>query len=136
MWAIRKKLRDNRMGYMWVDARIWNIEEPSREKRLKLLADTGAIYTVIPSKILEELGVEVIGRRRFRLANNQVIVRDIGLIGIEVKGIKTYTQAVFGDDNVYLLGVVTLEELGFEIDSVTGDLKPMELLLMKYEYGG
>jgi len=38
---------------------------------------------------------------------------------------------VFGDEGVYLLGVVTLEELGLEVDPVKGELRPMELLLMQ-----
>ena len=118
------------MGYVRVRAKIWNVEEPSRCGEVELLADTGAIYTVLPASLLRDLGVKPVGKRRFRLANNQVIERDIGIVGIEIQGIKTHTVAVFGDDNVYLLGVVTLEELGLEIDPVKGELRPMELLLM------
>ena len=77
--------------------------------------------------------VRPIGKRRFRLANNQVIERDVGIVGIEVKDIKTHTVVVFGDEGVYLgvylLGVVTLEELGLEIDPVSKELRPMELIL-------
>ena len=54
----------------------------------------------------------------------------MGIIGIEIKGIKTHTIAVFGDIGIYLLGVVTLEELGLEVDPIKGELRPMELLLM------
>lgn len=36
----------------------------------------------------------------------------------------------FGEEDAYLLGVVTLEELGLEADPVKGVLRPMELLLM------
>lgn len=118
------------MGYVRVRARVWNVEEPSRYREVELLADTGAIYTVLPTSLLKDLGVKPVGKRRFRLANNQVIERDIGIVGIEIGGIKTHTIAVFGDENIYLLGVVTLEELGLEIDPVKGELRPMELLLM------
>jgi len=34
-----------------------------------------------------------------------------------------------GDERVYILGAVTLEELGLEVDPVKGVLKPTELLL-------
>jgi len=119
------------VGYVRVRARIWNIENPSISREVELLADTGAIYTVLPTNLMKELGVKPISKRRFRLANNQVIERDVGLIGIEIKGVKTYTTVVFGDENIYLLGVVTLEELGLEVDPVKGELKPMELLLMR-----
>jgi hypothetical protein len=41
----------------------------------------------------------------------------VGIIGIEVGGVKMHTIAVFGDENMYLLGVVMLEELGLDVDS-------------------
>ena len=118
------------MGYIRVKARIWNVENPSISRHVEFLVDTGAIYSVLPSSLLKELGVEPIGRRKFKLANNQVIERDVGIIGIEVEGIKTHTTVVFGDEGVYLLGVVTLEELGLEVDPIKGKLRAMELLLM------
>ncbi len=118
------------MGYVRVRARIWNISDPSRDTEVTLLADTGAIYTVLPASLLRGLGVDVIGRRRFRLADNSVREYDVGLIGIEINGLKTHTMAVFGEENVYLLGTVTLEELGLKVNPLTGELEPLELLLM------
>ncbi|MBS7611059.1 Retroviral aspartyl protease [Candidatus Bathyarchaeota archaeon] len=118
------------MGFVRVKAKVWNVENLENSMEVTLLADTGAIYTVLPESLLKSLGVKSIGRRRFRLANNQILEKEIGIIGIEVNGLKTHTIAVFGDENVYLLGVVTLEELGLEVDPVKGGLKPLELLLM------
>ncbi len=118
------------MGYVKVRAKIWNIDDPSKEAIVTLLADTGAIYTVLPSNLLREIGVKTIGKRSFRLADNRVKVYDLGLIGIEINGLKTHTPVIFGEENVYLLGVVTLEELGLQVDPLTGELKPLELLLM------
>ncbi|MBO3810240.1 MAG: Retroviral aspartyl protease [Candidatus Brockarchaeota archaeon] len=118
------------MGFVRVKARVWNIESPENATEVTLLADSGAIYTVLPESLLKSIGVKSIGRRRFRLANNQVLEKDIGIVGMEVNGVKTHTIAVFGDENVYLLGVVTLEELGLEVDPIRGELKPLELLLM------
>ena len=43
---------------------------------------------------LGELGVEPIGRRRFRLANNEVIEREVGVVGIEVQGVRAHTIVV------------------------------------------
>jgi len=118
------------LGFVKVKAKIWNIENLENVREITLLADAGAIYTVLPETLLKSLGVKSIGKRKFRLANNQIIEKEVGIIGIEVNGIKTYTMAVFGDENVYLLGVVTLEELGLEVDPIKGELKPLELLLM------
>ena len=54
------------MGYVKVKAKVWNIEDPSISRVLELLADTGAVYTVLPSSLLRELGVKPIGKRRFK----------------------------------------------------------------------
>ena len=48
------------LGYVKVKARIWNIEEPNYYRDIELLADTGAIYTVVPASILNELKIKVI----------------------------------------------------------------------------
>ncbi len=119
------------MGYIKVKVKVWNVKEPKLSKELELLTDTGSIYTVLPKDLLIELKVDTIGKRRFRLANNEVIERDVGIIGVEIDGLITHTVTIFGDKDVYLLGVVTLEELGLQVDTVEGRLKALELLLMK-----
>lgn len=44
-----------------------------------------------------------------------------------------YITVVFGEENdTQVLGVTALEELGMQIDPITGELKPMELLLLEY----
>jgi len=88
-----------------VKAKVWNIEKPEKTKEVTLLADAGAIYTVLLESFLRSLGVRSTGRRKFRLANNQVLEKEIGIIGIEINNIKTHSIAVFGDENVYLLGL-------------------------------
>ena len=140
-WSVLVRIRELFLFYVflsylgvlelgYVRAGVWNIDCPEDVREVELLADTGAIYTVLPASFLRELGVEPIGRRRFRLANNEVIEREVGIVGIEVQGIRAHTIVVFGDEDVYLLGVVTLEELGLEVDSISGELRPLELLLM------
>ena len=42
------------------------------------------------------------------------------------------TVTVFGDEGLYILGVTALEELGLEVDPITGELKEMELLLLPF----
>jgi len=118
------------LGYVKVKTKIWNVKNPKLAKKLELLADPEAVYTVLPKSLLKELKVEVVGKRKFRLANNEVVEKEVGIIGVEVNGLITHTLTVFGDENIFLLGVVTLEELGLQVDPVKGKLKPLELLLM------
>ncbi|MCL7399927.1 MAG: Retroviral aspartyl protease [Thaumarchaeota archaeon] len=118
------------MGFVRVKAKVWSVENPENAREVILLVDTGAIYMVLPRSLLEEMGVKSIGKRKFKLANNQVVERDVGIIGIDVQGIHAHTLAVFGDEGTYLLGAITLEELGLEVDPVKRELRPMEHLLM------
>jgi len=118
------------MAFIEIKAKVWNVEKPENVREILLLVDTGAIYTVLPRSLLEEMGVKSIGKRKFKLANNQVAERDVGIIGIEIQGIQAHTLAVYGDEGIYLLGATTLEELGLEVDPAKRELRPMELLLM------
>jgi len=119
------------VGVFRVRATIWNVQEPSKRTDVDLLVDTGSTYTVIPHSVLKKLGVVSIRTVRLRLADNKVIERPLGEVGIEIEGFRaTATPAVFGEDDVYLLGSVTMEQLGLAPDPVEKKLKPVEALLM------
>jgi clan AA aspartic protease len=118
------------VGFIKVRTRVWNPFKPDDVREVEVLVDTGAIYSVLPSSLLKSMNVPVIGVRRFKLANNQVVEREVGVISVEVQGIRAHTLAVFGDEGIHLLGVIALEELGLEVDPIKGELRPMELLLM------
>ncbi len=119
------------MGYVRVKVRISNIERPEKSKEIELIADTGAIYTIVKRKTLEEIGIRPIGRRRFKLANGDLIERDIGICRIDIGDVFTHSIVVFGEEkDAELLGVTTLEELGLQVDPVTGELKKMDLMLL------
>ncbi|ADM28782.1 conserved hypothetical protein [Ignisphaera aggregans DSM 17230] len=119
------------MGTFSVRAKIWNPLKPSNILNIELIVDTGATYTVLPSKILEKLGISVLRTVRLRLADNRVIERPLGEIGIEIDGYRaSATPVVFGEENVYLLGAVTMEQLGLAPDPIEKRLKPVEVLLM------
>ncbi|RLI75778.1 Retroviral aspartyl protease [Archaeoglobales archaeon] len=118
------------MGYVKIKVKVSNIET-GKAKEVELIVDTGAIYTIIKRKTLEELEIEPIGKRKFKLANGDVIERDVGLCRIDIMDLFTHSIVVFGEENdAEVLGVTTLEELGLQVDPVSGELKPMELLLL------
>jgi predicted aspartyl protease len=50
---------------------------------------------------------------------------------VEVMGRKAYTHILVSDDiDTVLIGAVTLETLGFEVDPVTGKLKEAKTYLL------
>ena len=119
------------MGTFSVKARVWNIHNPLRAAEVELLVDTGATYTVLPSSLLEGLGVVAERVVKLRLADGRVVERRVGEAGIEIDGYRaSATPVVFGDEGVYLLGSVTMEQMGVAPDPVGKRLRPVEALLM------
>ncbi len=120
------------MGYVKVKVTVSNIHKPDLKSELDLLVDTGAIYTILSRERLLELGVEPRDKRRFKTADGRVIERDVGAVEIEIKGHSTYSIVILGEpSDAEVLGVTTLEELGLQVDPVAGELKPLELLLLR-----
>ena len=64
------------MGFTTVNIYLHNPEKPAEYRQVALLADTGAMYTVVSGKILKDLGIKSLGRRSFTLANGHKIERD------------------------------------------------------------
>lgn len=120
------------MGVFKVKAKIWNPFNPQNKVEVNLIVDTGATYTVIPSKLLRKLNVKPTRKITVRLADNRVSIKPLGEIGIEIQGYKaTATPVIFGEENIYLLGSVTMEQLSLTPDPIHKKLKPTEALLMK-----
>lgn len=119
------------MGYTKVKAVVANPFERVRRQEVELLADTGAIYSMLPGSLLKGLGISTSGRRRSRIASGEVEEYPIGEAYIEVEGVGVTSLVVFGaEGSIPLLGVTTLELLGFHVDPISGKLEPIELLLL------
>jgi clan AA aspartic protease len=106
---------------------------PQHLIELEGIVDTGAIYSVVPRRILEELGVKPVERRRFK-AFGGYVERDLGEVGIELMGRRRTITVIFGEtDDTTVLGVTALESFGLEVDPVRGTLKEAELLMLTYQ---
>jgi predicted aspartyl protease len=90
-----------------------NVSESSKLNVVELLVDAGATYTVLPASVLNSLNVTPTRIARLKLADSRVAERALGEAGIEIEGFRAgATPVVFGDEGVYLLGSVTMEQLG------------------------
>lgn len=119
------------MGVFSVKARVWNPLNPKLSRDVELLVDTGATYTVLPEDLLKELGVKGVRLVKVRLASGEVVERWLGEVGIEVSGYRvSATPVIFGFPKVYLLGSVTMEQLGLMPDPIERRLRPIEVLMM------
>ena len=117
------------MGHVWVKALIGN-PITGRSVRVRSLVDSGATYTVIPRRVFEELELPVIGRKSVKTARGSVELGEcLGVV--EVMGRRAYSHVLVSEDvDTPLIGTVTLETLGFEVDPITGRLREAKIFLL------
>ncbi|MGH2811032.1 MAG: aspartyl protease family protein [Actinomycetota bacterium] len=118
------------MGLTFLEVQVSHIDHPENGKDLKFLIDSGAVYSVVPGEILEELGIKPMGEETFRLANGETIVRKKGGAAFRYEGRVGAADVVFGEPgDSLLLGALTLEALGLSLDPLKRELKPLPMLL-------
>ena len=116
------------MGLTDVRVTVGNPADSARSRELEFLVDSGAIYSVVPREVLEELGITPAGVERFRLADLTRIEREVGNASFTFRGKTRHSPVMFGEPgDATLLGVITLEALGLMLDPVRQELRPMEL---------
>ena len=121
------------MGFVRVEVGVSRPENPGRQERIDLLVDTGAVLSVLPGRLLEQLGVRPIGSRSFR-GFGGVAERETGAVLISYDGHVAGVTVVFGEqDDPAVMGVTALESLGYQVDPVTGKLVPTEMLLLRID---
>jgi len=119
------------MGFTFVSMKIKKSSESSDLMEERLLVDSGTIYTVIPGDDLKKLGIVAHSEEEFELANGDVIMRKLGDAYFEYKGKKGSAPVIFGEEgDSNLLGVLTLEALGFALDPLKREIKPLKKKLV------
>ncbi len=104
--------------------------DPNRYRDLECIVDSGATFTVVPKKILEELDIKPRSSRTFVLANGEKFERSLGNAVVEYKGARGGASVIFGEEGDFsLLGVTSLEALGLIFDALRQDLKPALMLM-------
>lgn len=118
------------MGLTHIKVTIANPGKPRKTARLKFLVDSGAAYSVVPAKVLRRLGVKPHSHREFILADGSEIRRPMGDVLFRLDGRQGTTPVIFGEeDDSTLLGMVSLEALGFILDPLKRELRPLPMLL-------
>ena len=95
---------------------------------IEALVDTGSTFTTVPRPVLARLEITPFTKARMRLANGQVVEREIGEVRAEVDGLQQRTiVCVFGEpDAPALLGAQTLETFLLGVDPDQRRLVPVE----------
>lgn len=97
----------------------------SRVETVEAVVDTGASYTTLPGAVLERLGISPEARRRFRLADGQIVEFDVGYARLQAGGESGIVAVCFGPDvGPALLGATSLQVLSLAVDPVGERLVP------------
>ena len=94
-------------------------------REIEAMVDTGATYTVLPSALLAEIGIEATRKAEFEFADGTLAELNIGQAWVSINGESVITQVVFGEDDTSpLLGAYTLEGLLLAVDPFNQRLVP------------
>lgn len=104
------------MGAFRVSIEIGD-SQASNFETVETLADTGAMYTMIPRSTLAGLGIAPEWRRTFALPDGREREFDMAHATVRLDGALSTTIVVFGEEGVApLLGAYTLTSLGLSVD--------------------
>lgn len=118
------------MGLVVLEVEVGNPANPDVTEKIEFLIDSGAIYSVVPTPILESLGIRPLTEQEFRLANGTKIVRKKGIALFKYGDRIGGADVIFGEEgDSVLLGAFTLEALGLVLDPLRRELKPMPMIL-------
>jgi predicted aspartyl protease len=118
------------MGLTSVTVRVANPAAPRRQARVVCLVDSGAVYSIIPATTLQRLGLTPHSTRTFTFADGTQITREIGDAVFIMNGRRAASPVIFGEEgDSTLLGTVSIEALGFLLDPIRRELRPLPMIL-------
>jgi len=118
------------MGITYIELEVANVARPKKTERLQFLVDSGAVYSVVPARVLRRLGIKPIDKQEFRLANGEKVVRKKGVALFRYNGRVGGADVIFGEKgDAVLLGAFTLEALGLSLDPLKRELRELPMIL-------
>ncbi len=112
------KVREHRKAEKWAE--------------VNFLVDSGAVYSLVPGKILDELEIEPYREMTFSLADGTTLKRRVCSAYFEYEGEGGPAPVVYGEEgDEPLLGATTLESLGLVLNPFTRTLHPMRMLMTR-----
>ena len=101
-----------------------------RSAQVEFLVDSGAVYSLVPGKILDELEIEPYKTVEFSLADGTKISRKVGDAYFEYQNEGGAAPVIYGEEgDSPLLGVTTLEAIGLVLNPFTRTLHPMRMIM-------
>lgn len=120
---------------MGITSAILKVREHRKSEKfaeVNFLVDSGAIYSLVPGKILNSLKIEPYREMSFSLADGTTLKRKVCSAYLEYKGEGGPAPVVYGEEgDEPLLGANTLQSLGLVLNYFTRTLYPMRMLMAK-----
>lgn len=118
------------MGLTVLELEVGNPSSPETTEKVEFLVDSGAIYSVVPSPILQRLAIKPVAQQEFRLADGTKITRSKGIALFKYGDRVGGADVIFGEEgDSVLLGAFTLEALGLALDPLRRELKPLPMTI-------
>ena len=80
------------------------------------IVDTSSVHTMLPESLLTQLRIEPMLQKRFRFADGNEQIHDVGLCRISWMDERFDCPVIFGREEQYLLGATTLEIFDLVVD--------------------
>ena len=118
------------MGLTYLEVEVGNPANPDITEKMKFLVDSGVIYSVVPKKVLDKLGIKPVSSQEFILADGTKISRKKGIALFKYQEKIGGADVIFGETgDANLLGAFTLEALGLALDPLKRELRPLPMML-------
>ena len=131
LWKSAGEKQIKKMGITNAILKVKEHRKSEKIAEVNFLIDSGAIYSLVPGKILDELDIDPYKEMIFSLADGTFIKRRICSAYFEFKGEGGPAPVIYGEEgDEPLLGVTTLESLGLVLNPFTRTLHPMRMLMI------
>ena len=93
------------------------------------VSDSGALYSVVPGRLLRGLGIRPHATETFELADGRRVRRQVGTAFFRIGGRQRASTVIFGRvRDSCLLGALALESMGLMVDQSEQRLRPIRPL--------
>lgn len=117
------------MGTFSVDLWVGNLFTEA-SATVSALVDTGATNSMLPTSLMNELGIEPVEIRTARVADGRRVEFQTAWARFSIQERNAVARVAFGPEGEYLLGATTLEDLGMVVDPVGQRLIVQDDLMM------
>ena len=118
---------------MEITTAILTVREHRKSEKfadVEFLVDSGAVYSLVPGKILDQLEIEPYREIAFSMTDGKSITRQVSSAYFEFEGEGGPAPVIYGlEGDSPLLGATTLESIGLVLNPFSRTLHPMRMLM-------